>query len=729
MTEEQREQRERELKYIHDNPEIYLQKAKKKGYICPLCGNGTGNDGTGITTKDNIHYSCFKCGEIKNSDIIEIIAKVNGISDGGGPEAFDAAYKIYNIKPGTDPAPAQPAPKKTAKPQPEQPPTDYTNYFLQVRAKITETDYPQRRGLSQATINRFGLGYDPKWISPKAAAEAAEKGYNIPPSPRLIVPSNRYDYFARDTRETIPAAAQGYKKMFEGKISTFNAAALKTAKQPIFITEGAISALSIIEVGGEAVATGTTSRAAAFIKEVEQDRPQQPLIIAMDNDDAGRTATEKIKTGLEKARIPFIVSYITGGHKDANDALTADRAAFTEAVQAAIRQAEALAGGNTIDILFKGENIAEEQPTQEPAEHEREYPTSQKPQPDNIAEYLERTFTDDIKRFESFKNRKTGFANLDKHTGGLYPGLYVIGSISSAGKTTFIHQMADQLAEAGDHILFFSLEQSRLEMVTKSLSRITARHDTSTATSAIRIRGGGISNPAVIAAAEEYSAIAKRVSVIECNFNEHIESILDYVKKYMGSNPGIKPVVIVDYLQIIPPSDPRQDIRTKVDNIVRGLKKIQSENDLVIIVVSSINRSNYLYPIDFESFKESGGIEYTADVIWGLQLQILNDEIFESDKKIKEKREMVRIAKKATPRKMELICLKNRYGISSYKCGFNYYPQFDLFIEDNTYAENNTEESQPSSQSTGSRTGAKGKTKGSARNPEVIEDVELIRIK
>lgn len=369
------------------------------------------------------------------------------------------------------------------------------------------------------------------------------------------------------------------------------------------------------------------------------------------------------------------------------------------------------------------------QPAQDPAEHEREYPTSENPQPDNIAEYLERTFTDDIKRFESFKNRKTGFDNLDRHAGGLYPGLYVIGSISSAGKTTFIHQMADQLAEAGDHILFFSLEQSRLEMVTKSLSRITARHDTSTATSAIRIRGGGISNPAVIAAAEEYSAIAKRVSVIECNFNEHIESILDYVKKYMGSNPGIKPVVIVDYLQIIPPSDPRQDIRTKVDNIVRGLKKIQSENDLVIIVVSSINRSNYLYPIDFESFKESGGIEYTADVIWGLQLQILNDEIFESDKKIKEKREMVRIAKKATPRKMELICLKNRYGISSYKCGFNYYPQFDLFIEDNTYAENNTEESQPSSQSTGNRTGAKGKTKGSARNPEVIEDVELIRIK
>ena len=115
----------------------------------------------------------------------------------------------------------------------------------------------------------------------------------------------------------------------------------------------------------------------------------------------------------------------------------------------------------------------------------------------------------------------------------------------------------------------------------------------------------------------------------------------------------VKPVVIVDYLQIIPPVDPRQSDKEKVDNIVRGLKKLQSENDLVLFVISSINRTNYLTPIDFESFKESGGIEYTADVVWGLQLQILNDDLFNGEKKIKEKREKVRIAKKAIPREIE----------------------------------------------------------------------------
>ena len=89
-----------------------------------------------------------------------------------------------------------------------------------------------------------------------------------------------------------------------------------------------------------------------------------------------------------------------------------------------------------------------------------------------------------------------------------------------------------------------------------------------------------------------------------------------------------------------------------------------------------------MQPIDFESLKESGGIEYTCDVCWGLQLQCLNDPIFEKESNIKKKREIVKRAKAATPRKIELVCLKNRYGISSYCCGFNYYPAADLFTED-----------------------------------------------
>jgi len=312
--------------------------------------------------------------------------------------------------------------------------------------------------------------------------------------------------------------------------------------------------------------------------------------------------------------------------------------------------------------------------------------TTENPRPDAVKAYLEQTFVKDVERFKGFQSRKTGFPNLDEQCVSLYPGLYVVGAISSLGKTTFIHQLCDQLASTGDHVLYFSLEQNRLEMVTKSLSRITAQHDRKAAVSAINIRSGQITNE-VVAAAEEYAEIADRVSIIECNFDVNLAYILEYVTEYMKANPRIKPVVVVDYLQIIPPSNPHQSDKEKVDSAIRGLKRMQSSNELVVFAISSLNRSNYLTPIDYESFKESGGVEYTADVVWGLQLQAINEDIFNKDqgKDVKKKRERIKDAKKENPRRIELVCLKNRYGVSSYTCGFLYASQFDLFAPDSNY--------------------------------------------
>ena len=326
-------------------------------------------------------------------------------------------------------------------------------------------------------------------------------------------------------------------------------------------------------------------------------------------------------------------------------------------------------------------------------------PTEENPHPDSVSNYLTAALDQDINDFQKYRDRKTGLFNLDDQIGSLYPGLYVVGAISSLGKTTFIHQIGDNLAAAGEHVLFFSLEQSRLEMTLKSISRETAciamkdYQMTANATggilrnidlsqrgavSAISIRRGSRGNM-IAQARQQYAAkVGNRMNVIECNFNTSVEAISDYITRYMKQN-RVKPVVIVDYLQIVPASDPRMDERRKTDHIIRGLKKLQADNDLLIFVVSALNRSNYLAPIDFESFKESGGIEYTADVVWGLQLSAIHGAVFDSDKKIKEKRETIRRAKAAIPRSVELVCLKNRYGVSSYSCVFDYNPVYDLF--------------------------------------------------
>ena len=174
------------------------------------------------------------------------------------------------------------------------------------------------------------------------------------------------------------------------------------------------------------------------------------------------------------------------------------------------------------------------------------------------------------------------------------------------------------------------------------------------------------------------------MSIIEGNFNCNISFIGDYIRRYIRQNNCL-PVVFIDYLQILQPTDDgRKKPTTKetIDAAVTELKRISREFNITVIVISSVNRVNYLTPIDFESFKESGGIEYTSDVVWGLQLECLNEEIFTKKDKIKEKRERVKQAKAATPRKIELVCLKNRYGIANYTCAFKYYPAADLFVED-----------------------------------------------
>ena len=122
---------------------------------------------------------------------------------------------------------------------------------MTLRARLAQTDYPQRRGLSAATCARFHLGYDPAWRNPKAPE-------TVPPSPRLIIPTGRTSYLARDVRgkDELSEQEARYTKVKVGKTRLFNAEALDTAEKPVFIVEGEIDAMSIVEAGGEAVAYG-----------------------------------------------------------------------------------------------------------------------------------------------------------------------------------------------------------------------------------------------------------------------------------------------------------------------------------------------------------------------------------------------------------------------------------------------------------------------------------------
>lgn len=293
----------------------------------------------------------------------------------------------------------------------------------------------------------------------------------------------------------------------------------------------------------------------------------------------------------------------------------------------------------------------------------------------------------DIINMQDFQNTKaksqysadlytvqSGFENLDKCT-KMYPGLYVLGAISSLGKTTFALQLADQIAAGKHNVLYFVIEQTINELWAKSIARTIKQHKLTPNITSLDIRSTEASNPVVQEAAEIYQASAEYMHVVNGNFFTTIQDIEDTIGKFVAETKQT-PVVFIDYLQIISKTKPGCDTRSAIDECITKIKTIQQKYNLIVVLISSLNRSSYSSVVDCESLKESGCIEYTADVIWGLQLTAVHDPA----RGTSDKKASLLKAKAADPRELELVCLKNRYGKVGYTCRFNYFTSYDLFV-------------------------------------------------
>ncbi len=311
-------------------------------------------------------------------------------------------------------------------------------------------------------------------------------------------------------------------------------------------------------------------------------------------------------------------------------------------------------------------------------------------------------FARDMTFYHTYKNRKTGFANMDSIQPFL-PGLYGIGAQPGGGKTTFSWQLANQQAYMGQYVLYFALEQTKYELVPKSLSHrfymehlANARQNNGQSSlplyTSTDIRFGNADNAQVqnMATAQAMDT-QDRLFVFGGEFSHSIDEICFYIESFI-CQMGRIPVVIIDYLQITEPvgSQQTQDTKSKIDQVVKRLKQIQLKYVMAIVVISSLNRLNYTMPIELDSFKESGSIEYTFDVVWGLELSLLSDPNFtdhydKNGKKLgkkteTEKRIMLSQAKQATPRTLEMRYIKNRFGAAGQSVYFYYYPAYETFL-------------------------------------------------
>lgn len=685
--------REQARAYITGRAKDYLTPDhSRKGYICPICGSGSGKNGTGITTKDGVHFTCW-AGCFTNADIIDIIGLKNGIADYNGK--LQAAAQEFNVTIESgyhrttareDFAPVaaeyqnQPKNERITQhsihnsayttPQEEEAEPDYTDFFLQAAKDIDKTDY--HRGLSPQILARFRIGYVESWKHPKAPKMEA--------SPRLIIPTSKHSYLARyaGQGDYINFRGQVENKSKVGKVRIFNPQAVQQTAQPVFIVEGEIDAMSIIEVGGEALGMGSKWNVRQLTALLEKHRPSQPLIIALDNEkdqakqEGVEQSVQKIIAELERLGLPYYRENITAQHKDANEALTADREAFAAAVMRAIDRVETAEA--------------------EALEAEREQLRR---------EAVVYSLQDFLKKIEESKRASfipTGFPALDSLLdGGLYAGLYIVGAISSLGKTTFCLQIADQIAASGQDVLIFSLEMARNELIAKSVSRLTLIKDTAengTTAHAKTTRGiltgtrykeySQTEKELIQASVAAYGEYAKQIYITEGIGNVGVDAVRERVQRHIKLT-GKPPVVVIDYLQILAPADIRATDKQNTDKAVLELKRLSRDYGIPVIGVSSFNRDNYTAPVNLASFKESGAIEYSSDVLIGLQYDGMDYQEGETEKaRDKRIRELMKAAVEAgsngEAQSIQVKILKNRNG-SKGDTLLYFYPMFNYFTD------------------------------------------------
>jgi len=294
-----------------------------KNFSC-LSKEHTDSNPSMIYNKSTNTVYCFGCGE--HGDIFDVIRMQYGIPRDDYKTIFETAYRILGINTHIHQNKNIYSEKKielseNRREDDKEKELDLTEFFKKAESLINQTDYAQKRGLTDEIIKRFHLGFDPEWINPKLDEETRKR---IKPSPRLIIPTSKHSYLARNTKENLTENEKKYSKIKVGKIRIFNREILNKTNSPVFVVEGEIDAMSIMVAGGEAVALGSASNTELFIKECKKNPPKMPLIICADNDEIGKKAMIKLCLGLAREKIPFVYSNISKNFKDANERLIND---------------------------------------------------------------------------------------------------------------------------------------------------------------------------------------------------------------------------------------------------------------------------------------------------------------------------------------------------------------------------------------------------------------------
>ena len=209
----------------------------------------------------------------------------------------------------------------------------------------------------------------------------------------------------------------------------------------------------------------------------------------------------------------------------------------------------------------------------------------------------------------------SGFTDLDHLTFGFQrQEMIVLAARPSMGKTSFALNIAEAatIPKRGQPFptLIFSLEMSGSQLALRMLcSRARVNM--------VRLRNEVLSKDGdeqqkLLAAADEFS---KAPLFIDDSSNMSIMQLRAKARRvHARAKLGM---IIVDYLQLLSPTDSRVPREQQVAEASRGLKALAKELDVPVVVLSQLNRSSEKenrVP-RLADLRESGSIEQDADVV------------------------------------------------------------------------------------------------------------------
>ena len=334
--------RQEAIDYIRmQRPDPFLERAKKSGYVCPCCASGSGPKGTGMNKVPGTPlYKCFSCGLV--GDVFKLIGEKYGLTSFN--DKLEAACDIYHVgyerrrrndqvartisQVGTQSvnytARTRPETKRPEIVIPDQRPY-YETCETRRRESQECLEYLHGRGLTDETLDRFHVGFDPSWRHPKHP----DRPENY--TPRVIIPlynpEKHNSYLARALAGHVPKTQYDRPKMKVGSQNLYNPEAIQPGKV-VFVVEGEIDCMSIEQLGFPCIALGSISMYERLVN-LTKDNPERVdstfFVIALDSDERGQEFGKKLSDLLtQQGTLAMLSTKLSGECKDPNDRLVKD---------------------------------------------------------------------------------------------------------------------------------------------------------------------------------------------------------------------------------------------------------------------------------------------------------------------------------------------------------------------------------------------------------------------